>query len=661
MVDTAATTALSLEAAYATMLRIRMFEDRCLALRRADVIQGSIHLCNGQEAVPTGVLAAIPGARVVATYRGHGWALACGVPMAPLLAEICGRATGLNGGRGGSPYFTAPDYGFMGETSIVGAGLPIACGLALAAQVKGSPDVAVVTFGDGALSQGAAHEALIFAAARRLPVVFVCENNGWAEMTPTSAVVGGDGLTARIAAYGIPAVCAEGTDPIVVASIAAEAAERARAGGGPTFLEFEVPRIAAHYSGDVEQYRPADDRSRAEAADPLARARGELVDGGLADETSLAFLERAVAAEVDEAVDLATHAMFPDVSTARRHVLAELPRHEPAAGEPHDEAKELTYGLAVNEALRRELASRPDVVVYGEDIAIPGGTFGVTRNLQREFGEQRVFDTPIAEAAILGSALGASLDGLRPIVEIMWADFLLVALDQLINQAANVRYVNEGRMSAPLVVRCQQGATPGSCAQHSQSLEALLAHVPGLRVGIPSTPQDAYDMLRLAVALDDPVILFEARALYLDKAVVRLASPAPDFGGRWLRRGDQVSIVSWGRMAREALRAAEALATEGIDAGVLDLRWLNPLDLAALADAVEASGRILIAHEANVTGGFGAEVAAAVTERCFDLLDAPPVRVGTPDVRIPASSVLMSSLVPDASTIADAARALVRR
>ena len=281
--------------------------------------------------------------------------------------------------------------------------------------------------------------------------------------------------------------------------------------------------------------------------------------------------------------------------------------------------------------------------------------------MQKEFGAERVFDTPISESAILGSAVGAAMEGMRPVVEIMWADFMLVALDQLVNQAANVRYLARGGLSAPLVVRTQQGATPGSCAQHSQSLEALLAHVPGLRVGMPSHPDDAYSMLRAAIEDPDPTIVIEARGLYQTKGEVQLLDTAPPIGGAaFRRRGSDVAIISWGAMSLEAERAADELVNRGIEACVLDLRWLAPLDDEAIAEAVSTGGgRVLIVHEANLTGGFGAEVAARISERHFSVLRAPIRRLATPDVRIPSAPALQTVLIPAAAAIVEAARELV--
>ncbi|MEI7745167.1 MAG: transketolase C-terminal domain-containing protein, partial [Chloroflexota bacterium] len=379
---------------------------------------------------------------------------------------------------------------------------------------------------------------------------------------------------------------------------------------------------------------------------------------GVIDAAGWDALQAEVTADVTEIERIALAAPKPDPATALEHVSA-APSGAPVTLLP-EQGRELAFGLAVNLALHREMADRPEVVTFGEDIAIPGGTFGVTRGLRKEFGE-RVFDTPIAEASILGAALGASLEGLRPVVEIMWTDFLFVAFDQIVNQMSNVRYISRGAVSAPLVVRMQQGVTPGSCAQHSQSLEALIAHIPGIKVGLPSNPQDAYAMLRAAVADPDPVVIIESRALYQDKALIDPDAPIEAVAGaRLWRSGSDLLIVSWGRMAQVSLRAADRLADEGISASVLDLRWLNPLDEEAIAAALKASaGRLLIAHEANLTGGFGAEIAARVSERHLFELDAPIVRVGMPDVRVPSSPVLQAAILPSEQMITDAARRLV--
>jgi 2-oxoisovalerate dehydrogenase E1 component len=646
---------------YRRMSVIRQFEERCLELSRASFIKGSIHLCLGQEAIPVGISAALdPGDRVIATYRGHGWAISRGVPLEPLLGEICQRADGLNGGRCGSPLLSAPEYGFFGENSIVGAGVPIAAGVAMAAQYQSTGRVVVVSVGDGAMNQGSLHEGLVLAAARNLPLVIVCENNGWSEMTPASAFLRSGNLADRAAGYHIPAEVVDGCDAKAVFDAATWAVADARAGRGPVFLECKTVRLGGHYNGDIEHYRPREDSEEAKRNEPLTRLR-RLMAGERPDSVSvLGAIDAEVGREIDAVTAIVRAMAEPAAETAAGHVVADPadargPDEAPA--HPDSEGVELTYQRAINRALRDELASRPEVVVYGEDVGTAGGIFGVSRGLQREFGPGRVFDAPISESAILGSAVGAAMEGMKPIVEIMWGDFLLVALDQLVNQAANIRFINRSALHAPMVVRFQQGATPGACAQHSQSLEAFLAHIPGLKVGVPATPADGYAMTRAAVADPDPVLLAEARELYQVTGPVRTGGPPQAAASaRIHREGSDLAILTWGPMLHRALAAADHLAAAGHEACVVDLRWLRPLDDDTIDAAVRrCQGRVIVAHEANVTGGFGAEVAARISERHFGTLAAPVRRVGAPDVRIPAAPALQKAVLPSADWLVEAA------
>lgn len=644
--------------AYGRMALIRQFEERCLELSRAGFIQGSIHLCLGQEAIPVGVCAALEERdRVIATYRGHGWAIARGVPLEPLMGEICQRAGGINGGRCGSPLLSAPEYGFIGENSIVGAGVPIAAGVAMAAVAQETDRVVVVSIGEGAMNQGSVSEAMVFAAARNLPLVIVCENNGWSEMTSSQTIMRGEDFADRARGMHISAEVVDGCDALAVFEAATRAIAKARSGQGPVFLECKTVRLGGHYNGDIEHYRPAANTEDAKLREPLARLRRE---GALAAEKADAIDEET--ARVIDQVTAAVRAMDePDPVTANAHIFA-LPSTPPrAAGAPEPESLNLTYQMAVNRALRDELSARPEVVIYGEDVGAAGGIFGVSRRLQRDFGESRVFDTPISESAILGSAVGAAIEGMRPVVEIMWGDFMLVALDQLINQAANVRFINQSRVHAPMVVRFQQGVTPGSCAQHAQSLESIYAHIPGLKIGVPATPAQAYAMTRAAIADPDPVLIAEARELYQKTGDVLVNAPVEAVeGARIDREGDDIAIFTWGPMLHRAREAADTLSTSGYRACVVDLRWLRPLDDKTIDSVVRAcGGRVIVAHEANLTGGFGGEVAAGITERNFGSLVQPVRRIGALDVRVPAAPSLQAAVIPSSEWLVEAALSML--
>lgn len=637
------------------MMFIRGFEQKCLDLSASNppLVAGSVHLCAGQEAIPVGACGALgEHDKVIATYRGHGWALEAGLQANAVFSEICHREGGVNGGRGGSAYIMGEGGRFVGENSIVGAGGPIANGIALAMRQKNTDGVVLVSFGDGAMNQGALHEAFVFAVAQKLPVIFVCENNGWSELTPTSRIVPFDRMSRRGNGYGLQSATIDGCDPLAVRATLQLASERARRGEGPSLVECSTVRLWGHYNRDIEHYRPKTDRAAAEARDPIILLANRLVDEGILTVDEIDALRADTAKELDDVVAVATASPVPEAKSAKSFLYATSRAQETIVA---PEEVEWTYQQAVNEALRAELTERPEVLVFGEDVGHAGGIFGCSRNLQREFGAARVFDTPIAEAAILGAAVGASIGGMRPVAEIMWMDFILVALDQLINQAANVRYVSRGKLSSPMVVRVQQGVTPGSCSQHSQSLEAFFAHVPGLKVGLPATPQDAYDMLRAAINDPDPCIIIEARSLYQTKGrVVRKIAPVGTANLR--RKGKDLLLVSWGAMIHTVERAAEELAKVGIDAAVLDLRWLNPLDMEALAKAVKnCGGRALVVHEANQTGGFGAEIVARLLESGFTKV----ARLGAQDCRIPASPALQAEILPTEESVKSAAHRLL--
>lgn len=641
---------------YRQMTFIRKFEEEVLELTHEGHVAGSVHLCLGQEAIPVGAMSGLRSTDlVVATYRGHGWALACGADPLGLMAEIAQREGGVNGGRAGSPMLSAPEVGFLGENSIVGAGLPIADGVAMAIQASSSDDVVVATLGDGAMNQGGTHEALVFAAARSLPVIFVLENNGWSEMTPITETSRGEHLAQRGQALDIDSRVVDGGDPVGVAEAVSAAAEACRTGRGPVLLECKAPRLSGHYNKDIQHYRPEDDIEAARLADPLRR----FPDLAKLPHDVVTNVDAEVVGEIGGIAEKVRSMPAPSSEGVFDHLYAA----ELSAPSPSEdiEPKERPYFRAINEALKNALRRREEVIVYGEDVGRAGGIFGVTRGLQKEFGPNRVFDTPIAESAILGSAVGAAIRGMRPVVEIMWADFVFVALDQIINQASNVRYINRSGLSAPLVIRMQQGATPGSCAQHSQSIEAILCHIPGIKVGMPATPQDAYTMTLAAIEDPDPVVMIEHRSMYQQTGLVKLEGVSETVGGAVRRReGTDAAIVSWGSMLADSLTAAELLSDQGIETTVLDLRWLRPFDNEAIAQLVaDCGGRVVVAHEAFRMGGFGAEVAARISERHWGSLACPVIRVGTPDVRMPSAPTLQTSVLPNAETIIEAVKSVV--
>ena len=643
-------------ALYRSMLRIRLFEERAAVLYQQGSIPGFLHLSVGQEAVPVGTCFALgPDDVITSTHRGHGHVLAKGLDMRGAFAELFGRDGGSCRGRGGSMHIADPSLGIFGANGIVGAGVPIAVGAATAAALRADGRVAVAFFGDGAVSTGAFHEGATLAGSWRVPVVLLCENNQFSEFTAAPPGDGGTAFEHRARAYGLDFARVDGNDVVDVSLAMRDIVGRLRAGGPPVLVEAVTFRVRGHYEGDRQSYRdPETDRGWL-ARDPIDRARGELRARSV---SALDEIDAAVGAEVDNAVAWALAQPEPAAGTLADYLAP--PTGPPARETPlPDGAEPIRMSRAVRAALRYELAADPRVFIAGIDVGAGGNVFGLTRGLLEDF-PARVRDTPIAETAIVGMGIGAAMAGLRPVVEIMYSDFLAVCFDQLVNQAAKLRYMTGGRVSVPLTVRTQFGAGRSSGAQHSQSLEAMLAHVPGLVVVMPSTPADAYGLLRSAIAYDGPVVVIEHRLLYEKTGPGFAEDHLVPIGKAAVRRaGADVTIVSWSRMAAESLEAAERLAQDGIDAEVIDLRTIAPLDWDTVLASFAKTNRMVIAHEAVVDFGVGAEIAARAVDAGFWSIDAPVVRVGAPPTPAPYAPPLEQAWVPTGLQVEAAVRRLV--
>ncbi|HLN15945.1 MAG TPA: dehydrogenase E1 component subunit alpha/beta [Acidimicrobiales bacterium] len=638
------------------MLLIRGFEERVADLYRDGLVPGFVHLSTGQEAAAVGACWPLrPDDVITSTHRGHGHCLAKGLDPTRMFAELMGRAEGTNRGRGGSMHIADPKLGIFGANGIVAAGLPIAVGAATAAQLRHSDTVALAFFGDGALGQGAFHEALNLAAVWQLPVIFCCENNGYAEFSPTASQQAGS-LERRAEGYALPYRAVDGNDVVATARAVGDLVLTARSGGGPAVVEATTYRWHGHYEGDPERYRAPEELAAWRQRDPLLLHRRRLVDAGMS-EAQIDELEASVASQLDEAVERARSLASPSASTLFDFVVRERPPSPEPPGPAADAPVYRTMD-AIRSALEFELATDARVFLAGVDVGAGGNVFGLTRGLQERFGE-RVRDTPISETAIVGLAVGAAMAGLRPVVELMYLDFLGVCLDQLLNQAAKLPFMTGGAAEMSLTVRTQFGAGRSSGSQHSQSLEALLAHIPGLTVVMPSTPADTYGLLRAAIEDPNPVVFIENRQLYGMKGPAPPADHLVPIGrAAVVRPGTDVTVVSVSRMVHEAAAAAAELAEEGVDVEVIDLRTVAPLDMTTVLASVHRTGRLLIAHEAVVPFGIGAEIAATAAKEAFWDLDAPIERVGAAATPPPYAPELERAWLPGRHEIAEALRRL---
>ena len=640
---------------YRRMLVIRGFEERVSSLYRDGEIPGFVHLSIGQEAAAVGACWPLgPVDIITSTHRGHGHCLAKGLDPLAMFAELMGKDQGTNRGRGGSMHIADPKLGIFGANGIVAAGVPIAVGAATASQLRADGGIAVAFFGDGAPAQGAFHEAMNLAAVWQLPVVFFCENNGYAEFSPASTQHGAS-LERRAVGYGIPYVAVDGNDVVATTEVMEEVVGRVRAGGGPVVVEAATFRWHGHYEGDPERYRSAEEVQEWKERDPLVAHEARLREAGVGDD-ELKALQATVAAGLDGAVEKARRLDSPEAATVTEFVLRPRPvRPEPP---PPSDAPEFRMMDAVHDALEAELAGDDRVFVAGIDVGEGGNVFGLMRGLRGRFGD-RVRDTPISETAIMGLGVGAAMAGMHPVVELMYLDFVGVCFDQLLNQAAKLPFMTGGAAEMALTVRTQFGAGRSSGSQHSQSLEALLAHIPGLTVVMPSTPADTYGLLRAAIQDPNPVVFIENRLLYGMKGPKPPADYVLPIGtAAVVRPGSDVTVVSVSRMVHEAMAAAERVAEDGISVEVIDLRTVAPLDMVTILGSVHKTSRLLIAHEAVVSFGIGAEIAAAVAREAFWDLDAPIERLGAAASPAPYSPVLEQAWLPDRDDIAAAIRRL---
>jgi pyruvate/2-oxoglutarate/acetoin dehydrogenase E1 component/TPP-dependent pyruvate/acetoin dehydrogenase alpha subunit len=668
-------TELSADAAvgiYRTMARIVATDKRIQQALSAGDLQFQYYPCGGQEAIPAAIATLLgPDDKAVITYRCIHDIVAKGAPIREIMAEIYGRETGTSKGKGGPMHLSDPNSGLMVTTGIVGAGAPIAAGVALGEKLKGGGHVVTCSFGDGAANIGAVHEALNLAALWKLPVVFVCQNNLYAEYTSFAESTASPSLAGRAEGYGMAGERVDGTDPFAIHEAAARAIARARAGEGPTLLECVAYRLQGHSFGSDEGHMDAEALARARAAAPIITYRTRLISEGLASEADLAAIDDEALAEVDDAQAFATSSQAPAADQLTTDIFLDashLPDHGRGAAAPRaapaseGATKRMTYGQAINDALAVALAADDRVLVLGEDVEDPaGGIVKATAGLSTRFGRERVRGTPISEQAIVGAAIGASLVGYKPVAEIMIVDFAMVCMDQIANHAAKLRYMSGGRTSVPITLRMLTAGSVGSFgAQHSQSLEAWFAHIPGLKIVAPSNAADAKGLLLSCIDDPDPCIFLEAMRCFFTPGPTPVGDYRVPLGSAAIaREGTDVTLISYSWAMQEALAAADLLAEQGVSAEVIDLRSLVPLDMRTVLSSVGKTGRAMIVHAAVEFGGFGAELAARIQEAAWGRLRAPVARLGARYTPVPFAASLESLHFPNAAAIAAKASALM--
>ena len=664
------------------MWLVRRWEERLIALAGEGEPFGHFHVYVGQEAIGIPVLAALRADDLIfTTHRNHGHLLARGADPGRLLAEVLGKATGLNGGRGGTLHACSPEVGVPHTSAVVGGTVPIAVGAALAQRRSGEDSVTVSFFGDGALEEGAVFEALNLAALWGLPVVFACENNSAGALGPAAGGYPGSVIAATelgdiARALGVPAVAVDGTDAGAVFAAAADAVARARAGEGPSFVDAAVERWPGSKplwptlpAGETElRFAWEPPRPPAELAgwyrdhDGVLRYVRELLAEGVADRPALEAIDAEVRELVEASVRFARESPFPDPAEALTGVFvtATVAPAPPTPTRQRDaDARELTFADALVEALAQLMDEDGDLLVIGSYM-LGLGPWRTRFDPLRERHPDRILDPPTAELGFCGVGVGAAIAGVPTIVDIGTASFAFQAFPQLANEAANAISMSGGRLRLPLVFHFLHGLRGGGGAQHSHSPQAMLWNAPGLQIMLPSTPYDVKGLLRSALESGNPTVFADHSKLMALTGPVPPEPYAIPLGvARIARAGTDVTVVATSYAVHQALAAAAQLHDEGIEVEVVDPRTLVPLDRAAILESLGRTGRLVVVDETHRSCGVASEIAAIAADEGFHSLLAPIRRVTVPDVPIPFSAVLERELEPSPARIADAVRGLV--
>ncbi|MCX7606808.1 MAG: dehydrogenase E1 component subunit alpha/beta [Bacteroidia bacterium] len=629
---------------YREMLFARLIEEKMLSLLR----QGKISKWFsgiGQEAIAVGATLALREEDYLfPLHRNLGVFTTRGMPLRKLFAQWQGKASGFSQGRERSFHFGAPEYRVIGMISHLAAMLPVANGVALASNLDKQSYIALAFIGDGGTSEGDFHEALNVASVWDLPVLFLIENNGYGLSTPTSEQYRCKRLVDRAIGYGIEGYTIEGNNIIEVYKKIAEIADKCRIDRRPRLVEAITFRMRGHEEASGTKYVPKAVLEEWKNRDPISNYERFLLGAGYLNPSQVEALRRELKTLIEKEIQPVLEEPDPSPNPSYEESSVYAPFTEPLVSPSGSEERTLRFVDAISEGLRQAMEKDPHLILMGQDIAEYGGVFKVTEGLVTQFGKERVRNTPLCESAILGMSLGLALRGYSSMVEMQFADFVSYGFTQIINNLAK-NYYRWG-VAPKVVVRLPTGAGVGAGPFHSQSLEGVFLHIPGLKIVYPSTAYDAKGLLTTALRDPNPVLFFEHKALYrsIQDAVPTEYYNLPIGVARVARPGTQLTLITYGMGVIEALKAAQSLPH--IDIEVIDLRTLLPWDKESVAASIRKTHRALVLYEGTYTGGVGAEIAAWIGEHLFEWLDAPVMRLASLDTPVPFNLELEKSFLP---------------
>lgn len=651
--------------ALSIMVRSRHFEEMIDTFFKHKEMHGTTHLSIGQEATQAGLSLALDQSDwIVPTHRCHGHTIARGTDEQKMFSEMFGSSDGICKGLGGSMHMTDVEHFNAGSSAVVGSGVNLAAGIAFALKNQKSPALSVAIFGDGATSRGAVHESMNLASVWDLPILFFCENNGYGMSAATRRMVATDSIAKRSEGYDIEYAVVDGNDVEAVYLASKIAVDTIRSTSRPYFLEVKTYRSCGHSKSDSCVYRSREEESLWLQRDPITLFSKVMVASTLFTEEDVASLILAERLKVEEAAKAAIALRYSHVSLEQAMGYLFAPEEEVALrlsnGIP---TRRISYREAIREALDEEMARDKAVHLIGEDIGQYGGCFKVTGSLFEKHPSQ-LHETPVSEEAFTGLAVGASMLGLRPVVEIMYGDFSTLASDPIINHAAKASFMSAGQLSCPMVLRAPIGSGTGHGAQHTQSLEAMFANVPGLIIVAPSCPGDAKALLKSSIRSNNPVLYFENKHLYNNLGPVGDGDYLMPLGKAVVKkRGEHVTIVSYSHAVMTCLEAATILSSQDeIEVEVIDLATIKPMDKETILRSVQKTQRLLVVHDSPEAGGYGAEVVSLVVsdEQCFASLVSPPVRLCGKESPIPFSLELEKQVIPTKEEVVASVRRLFR-